>query len=61
MEDSCSIDKDGEEEQGGREGNGWFRIQAHHIYCVLYFYYYYISPHLMGCQTLDTGGWGPLT
>ena len=34
-------------------------IQVHCIYCVLYFYYYYIcstSDH----QALDPGGWGPL-
>ena len=41
-------------------GVGGFRIiQAHIIYCALYFYYYYInstSDH----QALDPGGWGPL-
>ena len=38
-------------------GVGGFRIiQAHIIYCALYFYYYYIistSDH----QALDPGGW----
>ena len=35
-------------------------IQVHHIYCVLYFYYYYInstSDH----QALDSRRWGPQT
>ena len=35
-------------------------IQVHDIHCVLYFYYYYISS-TSDHQTLDTGGWGPLT
>ena len=26
----------------GGNGNGFRMIQAHYIYCVLYFYYYYI-------------------
>ena len=34
MEDSFSTD------QGG--GDGFGMIQAHYIYCALYFYYYYI-------------------
>ena len=34
-------------------------IQAHCIYCVLYFYYYYISSN-SDQQILDPGGWGPL-
>ena len=41
------------------EGDGFGMIQAHRSYCVLYFYYYYItsaSDH----QALDTEGWGPL-
>ena len=40
-------------------GNGFRMIQVHSIYCVLYFYYYYInstSDH----QALDPGGWRPL-
>ena len=39
--------------------DGLGMIQVHCIYCVLYFYYYYIcstSDH----QALDPGGWGPL-
>ena len=34
-------------------------IQVHYIYCILYFYSYYIistSEH----QALDPGGWGPM-
>ena len=27
---------------GGRGENGFGMIQAHYIYCALYFYYYYI-------------------
>ena len=34
-------------------------IQAHYIYCVLYFYYYYISSN-SDQQVLDPRGWGPL-
>ena len=34
-------------------------IQAYYTYCVLYFYYYYISSTL-DHQALDPGGWGPL-
>ena len=34
-------------------------IQAHHIYCVLYFYNYYISS-TSDHQALDPRGWGPL-
>ena len=34
-------------------------IQAHYIYCVLYFYYYYISS-TSEHQALDARGWGPL-
>ena len=45
--------------QTQREGmvSGWF--QAHCIYCVLYFHYYYISS-ITDHQTLDPRGWGPL-
>ena len=28
---------------GTGRGNGFRMIQAHYVYCVLYFYYYYIS------------------
>ena len=41
------------------EGDGFGVIQAHYIYCALYFYYYYISS-TWGHQALDPGGWGPL-
>ena len=34
-------------------------IQVHFIYCVLYFYYHYISS-TSDHQELDPGGWGPL-
>ena len=34
MEDNSSADRDG--------GDGFGMIQAHYIYCALYFYYYYI-------------------
>ena len=34
-------------------------IQARYIYCVHYFYYYYISSP-SGHQALDPGDWGPL-
>ena len=34
-------------------------IQAHYIYCVLYFYYYYVSS-TSDQQALDPGGWGLL-
>ena len=42
-----------------RERYGLGMIQAHYIYCVLFFYYHYIistSDH----QALDLGAWGPL-
>ena len=44
---------------GGRGGDGFRMIQAHYVYCVLYFYYYYISS-ISDDQALDPGGWGPL-
>ena len=34
-------------------------IQAHYIYCALYFYYYHISS-TPDNQELDAGGWGLL-
>ena len=34
-------------------------IQAHYIYCTLYFYYYYINS-TSDDQTLDPRVWGPL-
>ena len=34
-------------------------IQAHHIYCALYFYWDSIS-YTLDHQTLDPRGWGPL-
>ena len=42
---------------GGGEGLGI--IQAHYTYCVLSFYYYYISS-TSDHQALDPGGRGPL-
>ena len=44
----------------GGEGDGFRMIQAHSIYCELYFYYYYISS-TSDHQTLDPGVWGALT
>ena len=38
MEDNFSMDRPG----GGGETDGFGMIQAHYIYCALYFYYYYI-------------------
>ena len=43
----------------GRGGDGFRMIQAHYVYCALYFYYYYISS-ISDDQALDPGGWGPL-
>ena len=43
-----------------RSVDGFRMIQVHYIYCVLYFYYYYInstSDH----QVLGPGAWGPLS
>ena len=34
-------------------------IQAHFIFCALYFYYCYMSS-TSDQQVLDPGGWGPL-
>ena len=42
------------------EGDGFGVIQAHYIYCALYFYYYYISS-TSHHQALNPGGWGPLS
>ena len=39
--------------------NGFGMIQAHYIYCALYFYYYYINSTSYH-KALDPGGWGPL-
>ena len=40
---------------------GWFgMIQAHYVYCILHFCYYYISS-ISDHQALDPGGWGPLS
>ena len=44
----------------GVGGGGSFRvIDAHHIYCVLYFCCYYVSSTLDGYR-LDSGSWEPL-
>ena len=40
-------------------GDTFRMIQAHYMYCTLYFYYYYISS-ISDHQALDPGGWGPL-
>ena len=50
-EDNFSMDS--------REGNCLGIIQAHYIYCALYFCYYYISS-TSDHQALDPRGWGPL-
>ena len=34
-------------------------IQAHYIYCALYFFYYYIS-YTSDHQALDPRVWGPM-
>ena len=39
--------------------DGFGMIQAHYIFCVIYFYYYYISS-ISGHQALDPRVWGPL-
>ena len=41
-------------------GGGLGMIQAHYIYCALYFYYYYISS-TSDHQASDPGGGGPLS
>ena len=52
MDDNFSTDwEEGED--------GLRMIQAHYIYCVLYFHYYYISS-TSSHQALDPGSWGPL-
>ena len=43
----------------GEEGDVLGMIQAHHIYCALYFYYYSISS-TSDHQALDSGVWGGL-
>ena len=48
MEDSFPTD---------RVGDGFRMIQAHYIYCALYFCYDYIS-FISDHQALDPGGWG---
>ena len=45
---------------GPELGDGFRMIQAHYIYCVLYFYYYYISSASDHQPLLDPRGWGPL-
>ena len=41
-----------------REEGGFTMIEAHYIYCALYFYHYYISTS--DHQVLDPGGWDPI-
>ena len=50
VEDDFSMDQ---------SGDGLGMIQAHYIYCVLYFHYYYISSS-SDHHLLDLRGWGPL-
>ena len=57
MEDNFSMDL-GQGLEGGR-GNGFRMIQAHYIYCALYFHSYEISS-TSDRQALDPRGWGPL-
>ena len=38
---------------------GYVMIQMHYIYCVLYFYYYFLSS-TSDHQALDPGGWGSM-
>ena len=40
-------------------GDGFKMIQVYHLYCILYFYYYYISSTLCH-QALALRGWGSL-
>ena len=40
-------------------GDDFRMIQAHFIFCSLYFYYCYMSS-TSDQQALDPGGWGPL-
>ena len=42
-----------------RWGGGFRTIQAHCMYCALYFYYYYISS-TSDHEALYPEGWGPL-
>ena len=44
---------------GPGQGDGLGMIQAHYLYCAVYFCYYYISS-TSDHQVLDPGGWGPL-
>ena len=53
MEDNFST------EEGWEGRDGFKMIQAHYIYCALYFYYYYMSS-ISDHQALDPGSWGPL-
>ena len=51
VEDNSSTDQGGE---------GWFQDDSRYsIYCVLSFYYYYIS-FTSDHQALDPGGWGSM-
>ena len=53
LEDNFSMDGSGMRGDLGM-------IQAHYIYCVLYFYYYYYIGSTSDHQALGPGGWGPL-
>ena len=44
----------------GVGGNSFRMIQAHYVYCELYFYYYYISSTSDHQALESAGGWGAL-
>ena len=46
-------------EENTESGDGFRMIQAHYIYCTLYFYYYYIR-FIPDHQALDPGVWKSL-
>ena len=56
--DQFNVDNFSTVRSGGVGGDGFGMIQAHYIYCALYFYYNIksTSDH----QALDSGGWGLL-
>ena len=53
LEDNFSMDGSGMRSDLGM-------IQAHYIYCILYFCYYYYISSTSDHQALGPGGWGPL-
>ena len=46
--------------RGPGQGDGFGVIQAHYIYCALYFYYYYYIISTPDHEALDPRDWGPL-